>query len=99
MKKVQDLAFDQDVDINATCVVRGVRIEHYRTHPLFEACRTNDIKLIECILSRRDCDVNAPAMNVKITPLADACNRGADRVVEVLLDDSRTDPFAGSKVS
>lgn len=98
LKAVQEALLEEAVDINETCIVRGVRVEHYRSHPLFEACRTNDVSVVETILRRPDCDVNAPATSAKISSLADACNRGADRIVEVLLDDPRTDPFAGSKV-
>jgi len=35
---------------------------------------------------------------VNITTLADACNRGAEAVASVLLDDARVDAHAGSDV-
>ena len=39
-----------------------------------------------------------PQAAVNITALADACNRGAEAVASVLLEDDRIDPLAGSDV-
>jgi hypothetical protein len=72
------------------------QVSVYRTHALFEACRSGALESVRAVLSRADVDVNARAGAVAISALADACNRGADAVVALLLQDARTDISAGS---
>lgn len=86
----------EGVDVNRVSTITINDYHTRQTTALFEAVVAGDLAMLSAVLACADLDVNQRAGQFKHTPLSYAADVGADKVVELLLADSRVDVNAGA---